>query len=1014
MADYEKYSEGAPGYERYECPDCRHDGKEHPQSLWRQIERLVSRVQAKRVALSPDLLPPDDYEVSVMKQSKRYAAMCRWRNERAKAGLAWAEKWRDAMPVVDKRVAHPADAARLPDDQVTSAPVGNSEHRVPNGGAHSADAPAAAPESKPAAASARSLDAHSPAPASLSSLPPAPLVTEPRASTLFGRGTYAQRSPMKPAGGKARPCGSCSNCLRANCGTCINCLDKPKFGGSNTRKQPCVLRRCLNSITAKHSGVASGFTAAAINALASLPMDRDGDDRSGGEDSFSELSEDEQDEAVPMEESSADPADIATANKEHMPSPQGEDGTAESTSAQPAVKNDAAEAEVLPNSSVDTPMADAEAPDADGTRTLSGSGASRPTISTKAEGEDNPPNAHPQDADLGGIPSDGAPPEDAPLTGAAPEVDPPQTDPPPTEDDLREDGAGGPPSQMDPNCAICGFGPASGSGTGVDQCGRHLPLGLGSWIHLNCAIWSSEVFEKELGVLHQVNAAVRRARRTICSMCGMPGASVGCMAKRCEHSYHFGCALAAGVTFTPDANSWTWCSMHVPKKGSVPLPTFIDRSIRVKPLNRLHILPAWQRALAQLPPPSTANDAADAQPQSVVIRIGALRVLKLGKPQPGRAAFNDTQQVFPLGFRSRRRYFDVLGGHGSCCDYLCEIGEAGGHPTFTITHERDQSVVFRGRSAAEAWSSLLSRRQRMIHVRLPSMTPARSKLEGSLFFGFGCPAVAQMIEQLPGAKACEGFKPRYSLPEASQRAPPLPRSVSGCARTDPIVRRSSAYKFEHQMYLRPFINRGSLPTREGTSDAATGDVVDERSLSLNLRRREVESKSLGQVARAPGAAVAMLKQPFPVRVGRSPIHNWGLFTTRPVPKDGMVVEYMGQALRNSAADKKERVYEGGAFKGQGGDCYMFRLDPECVLDATMRGNIARFMNHCCTPNCYCKVIVEPDAEPLIPGSIRGHIVIFAARDLEQDEEVTYDYKFPTEAAKIACHCGSPRCLGVMN
>jgi SET domain-containing protein len=93
---------------------------------------------------------------------------------------------------------------------------------------------------------------------------------------------------------------------------------------------------------------------------------------------------------------------------------------------------------------------------------------------------------------------------------------------------------------------------------------------------------------------------------------------------------------------------------------------------------------------------------------------------------------------------------------------------------------------------------------------------------------------------------------------------------------------------------------------------------------------------------------------------------------------------------------------------------MFRLDEACVLDATMRGNIARYINHSCTPNCYSKVVLEPEGKPYVPGSVRGHIVIFAMRDLEPNEEVTYDYKFGVEAVKITCHCGSPRCLGVMN
>jgi len=171
-----------------------------------------------------------------------------------------------------------------------------------------------------------------------------------------------------------------------------------------------------------------------------------------------------------------------------------------------------------------------------------------------------------------------------------------------------------------------------------------------------------------------------------------------------------------------------------------------------------------------------------------------------------------------------------------------------------------------------------------------------------------------------------------------------------------------------------------------------------------LRRREGESKSFVQLERAKNTA-ALQRLRFNVAVKRSAIHNWGLFTTRPVPKDAMVVEYKGQAIRSMLADAKEKQYEGGALKGQGGDCYMFRVDEEIVLDATVRGNVARFINHCCTPNCYSKVVE-------LEG--RKHIIIFAQRDLDIGEEVMYDYKFPVEKAKIPCHCGSPKCLGVMN
>jgi SET domain-containing protein len=51
-------------------------------------------------------------------------------------------------------------------------------------------------------------------------------------------------------------------------------------------------------------------------------------------------------------------------------------------------------------------------------------------------------------------------------------------------------------------------------------------------------------------------------------------------------------------------------------------------------------------------------------------------------------------------------------------------------------------------------------------------------------------------------------------------------------------------------------------------------------------------------------------------------------------------------------------------------CYMFRVDDDDVVDATMMGNAARFINHSCDPNCYSKVINI--------GS-KKHIVIFAQR-----------------------------------
>ena len=72
------------------------------------------------------------------------------------------------------------------------------------------------------------------------------------------------------------------------------------------------------------------------------------------------------------------------------------------------------------------------------------------------------------------------------------------------------------------------------------------------------------------------------------------------------------------------------------------------------------------------------------------------------------------------------------------------------------------------------------------------------------------------------------------------------------------------------------------------------------------------------------------------------------------------------------------------------------------------GGMARFINHCCEPNAYAKIVSSDDQ------GLDKHIVIMAARDIQEGEEVTYDYKFPIENKKLRCYCGASRCKGSMN
>lgn len=57
---------------------------------------------------------------------------------------------------------------------------------------------------------------------------------------------------------------------------------------------------------------------------------------------------------------------------------------------------------------------------------------------------------------------------------------------------------------------------------------------------------------------------------------------------------------------------------------------------------------------------------------------------------------------------------------------------------------------------------------------------------------------------------------------------------------------------------------------------------------------------------------------------------------------------------------------------------MFRLDDHRVVDATVTGGLARYINHSCGPNCYTETIeVERDFKILIISNrkiIRGEEV----------------------------------------
>jgi SET domain-containing protein len=123
---------------------------------------------------------------------------------------------------------------------------------------------------------------------------------------------------------------------------------------------------------------------------------------------------------------------------------------------------------------------------------------------------------------------------------------------------------------------------------------------------------------------------------------------------------------------------------------------------------------------------------------------------------------------------------------------------------------------------------------------------------------------------------------------------------------------------------------------------------------------------------------------------KSRLHGFGVFANEPVNKNKRIIDYAGELISNRESEIREDRYL------KKGCIWVFRVNRNWSRDAAVGGNIARFINHSCKPNCW----IEVDAKTRT-------IWVRAAKPIARGEELTYDYN--TEGDKvIPCRC-RPNC-----
>ncbi|CAI4225849.1 unnamed protein product [Auanema sp. JU1783] len=136
-----------------------------------------------------------------------------------------------------------------------------------------------------------------------------------------------------------------------------------------------------------------------------------------------------------------------------------------------------------------------------------------------------------------------------------------------------------------------------------------------------------------------------------------------------------------------------------------------------------------------------------------------------------------------------------------------------------------------------------------------------------------------------------------------------------------------------------------------------------------------------------------------------PNKGWGVRALEVIPKGTFITEYIGEVVTNEEFASRQKKY---AKDPNHTHHYIFELGQK-LIDATVKGNSSRFINHSCDPNAICLKW----AVPKTPRDV-SRIGFFAKTDIAIGDEITFDYQFCNYGRTAqSCHCGSANCKGVI-
>ena len=127
--------------------------------------------------------------------------------------------------------------------------------------------------------------------------------------------------------------------------------------------------------------------------------------------------------------------------------------------------------------------------------------------------------------------------------------------------------------------------------------------------------------------------------------------------------------------------------------------------------------------------------------------------------------------------------------------------------------------------------------------------------------------------------------------------------------------------------------------------------------------------------------------------------GYGLRALESIKKGQFVIEYVGELVNEQECSK--RLSEMTARHDR--NFYFLTLKKNVIIDAGPKGNLARFLNHSCNPNCQTQKWIVDNQE---------RVGLFAKCDIAFGNELTFNYNLECRGdEKTKCLCGSENCSG---